>query len=282
MSASQESRLASIPDHSHIEKLGIFAGGGALPRLLYQYCLDQEIEPVVIGFQAHAHPEHFNAEHYIESKIATSGSILKNLKARDVRYAVFVGSIERPSLLSMIPDWTTLHFFLTKGIWAKGDNAILIAAKKFLYQKAGITLHGVHQFLPNLLMPEGCVSKAQYTDFKRDIDVGLKASQELGQADIGQAVLVKNGHVIGREDKKGTNTLIRRYGEEGAVLVKTCKPQQDLDLDLPTIGIKTVEQSVEAKLAGIVAHAEKSLFLDQEEAIKLANENNLFITGAQL
>jgi DUF1009 family protein len=147
----------------------------------------------------------------------------------------------------------------------------------------GFRLHGVHKFLPELLMPEGLVAGALPTQSQqKDIQIGLEASQDLGRQDIGQAVLVKNGKIIGREDKNGTSALIKRHGEEGALLVKTCKPQQDTDLDLPTIGPNTVELCRDKKMAGIIGQAQHTLLVEREQVKSLANEAGLFVMGVTL
>lgn len=266
---------------SDIKKLGIFSGGGGLPRLLVDYCKHNNIEPYVVAFKSQTDPETYIGVEHIHTRIAASGSILKWLKNNDIKDVVFIGAIKRPLLRTMIPDLTTLLFFLTKGIWARGDNAILKAARVYL-EKRGIKLHGIHTFLPSLLMPAGVLTK-QIPEIKEtDIQLGVTESQNLGVKDIGQAVLIKGGQIIGREDAKGTNALIRKYGEEGAILVKTCKPQQDKDLDLPTIGLGTVQACLDKKMAGIVAHAGNSLFLDQAAAVGLADKNKMFIKGVTI
>lgn len=279
MSASTKtSGLESATISQKIKKLGIFAGGGALPRLLIRYCENQGIEPYVIGFDGQTDAETFESVEYIQTRIAASGSILKWMKQQNIHDAVFIGAIKRPLLRSMIPDWPTLWFFLTKGVWARGDNALLKSGRDAL-EIRGIKLHGIHEFLPGLLAPEGVITRKTTEQFDTDISLGVFESQTLGAKDIGQAVLVKNGKIIGRENSKGTNALIREFGEEGAILVKTCKPQQDKDLDLPTIGLGTVQVCADKKMAGIVVHAGNSLFLDQEAAIRLANQNDMFISG---
>ena len=282
MSASAKARRlegsAIKTNPKQIQKLGVFAGGGKLPLMLINYCVQNHIETFVVGFEGHADKSIYDHGAHIETRVAASGKTLKWLAQHDVHDVVFIGSIERPKLRSMIPDWTTLWFFLTKGIWAKGDNALLKAARREL-ERRHIALHGVHKFLPELLASEGNLTQQTTEGFQADIELGITESQILGAKDMGQAVIVKNGKVLGREDAKGTNSLVRRFGKEGAVLVKTCKPQQDTDLDLPTIGLGTIKACAEKNMAGIVVHAGNSLFLDQEEAVKRANQNNMFIMG---
>lgn len=267
--------------NQNIKKLGILAGGGALPRLLINYCHQNNIVPYVVGFGNQTDDDTYDLAESINARIGASGKIIKWLKEKDIHDVVFIGSIKRPRLKTMIPDWQTLYFFLSKGIWAKGDNSLLEAARAEL-ENRDIKLHGIHNFLPDLLTPFGVLTKANSDDFAKDIEIGILESQNLGRDDIGQAVIVKNGVVIGREDQKGTNSLISRFGQEGAVLVKSCKPQQDKDLDLPTIGLATIKACIDKKMSGIAVHSQNSLFLDREESISLSNKNNFFITGVKI
>ena len=104
--------------------------------------------------------------------------------------------------------------------------------------------------------------------------------------DIGQAAIVESGAVIGVEAVEGTDALIARCAElkkkdKGGVLVKSCKPQQDKDLDLPTIGPETVEACAKAGLNGIAVHAHQSLITDIDAVRRLADQHKMFVIGIE-
>jgi len=171
------------------------------------------------------------------------------------------------------------HCWVQKSKNSFGDSSLLDAAR-FELEQMGFTMHGAHKFLPYLLMSEGFITQAEFSETQyKDINIGINEAKNLGQNDIGQAVIVKGGDIIAREDNQGTNYMIKNFGEEGAVLVKMCKPQQDKDLDLPTIGFSTVQACIDQNMAGIVAEAGASLFVERDKALSLANENGLFIYG---
>lgn len=124
--------------------------------------------------------------------------------------------------------------------------------------------------------------KPSRTD-KDDITKAFTIARELGRLDIGQAVIVQQGLVLGVEAAEGTDELIRRCAllkrkGGGGVLVKSCKPQQDRDLDLPTIRPDTVRECAAAGLAGIAVHAEQSLVFNADEIKKQADKHRLFVT----
>jgi DUF1009 family protein len=117
-----------------------------------------------------------------------------------------------------------------------------------------------------------------------DIRCGVKVALELGRLDVGQAAIVQQGLVLGVEGIEGTDEFIRRCGEyrrkgEGGVLVKLRKPQQDMRVDLPTVGLKTLERAYQAGLRGVVVHAGNGLIVDEEEVVKFANSKKMFLMG---
>lgn len=262
----------------NIRKLGIIAGGGDLPRQLLQFCKENSIEQTIIGIKNHV--DHVSPDAVF--RLGRAGAMLRFFKNNDVSDIVFIGSVTKPSLFNLWPDFRTLRFLLKNYKCFCGDDALLKAIRSAL-EAEGFNVRGIHQFLPELLMPEGILGEITVgSKFQADIQLGLKESQKLGQDDIGQAVIVKEGSVIAREDRKGTNAMIKKYGEEGAILVKTCKPQQDHDLDLPTLGLNTVKQCADKKMAGIVGHAGLSLTVDRKSMIERANKAGMFIMGVSI
>ena len=261
-----------------IEKLGIIAGGGSLPAKLVETCKQQGIDYVVIGLGNNV--ESITPD--FQARIGAGIKILSCLKQNNVTDIVIIGAVKRPTLFNIWPDWPTFKFFLKAFINSLGDSGLLDGARKELEER-GFKLHGVQEFLPEILMPEGVVgTHAPFDKYLLDIQTGLKASQDLGAQDIGQAVIVKDDKVVGYEDKKGTSALIRKHGCEGAILVKTCKPQQDKDLDLPTIGPETARLCASKRMAGIVGHAGHTLLVEREKTVRIADANDLFVLGVTI
>lgn len=268
----------SAPKELKISTLGIIAGGGDLPRQLAQTCKDQNIQTNIIGIKNHV--DHVTPD--ITLRIGQAAKIISFFKNNDVSDIVFIGSVTKPTFFTLWPDWMALQFFIKAWIGSWGDDNLLKGAKKILNTQ-GLSVRGVHEFLPNLLMPRGVLGDVNPNEkHHNDIAVGLKESQKLGLEDKGQAVLVKNGEVIACEDAKGTSSMIRRFGEEGAILVKTCKPQQDRDLDLPTLGSNTIHECINKNMAGIVGQTNLTLLVDREKMVSMANKANLFLIGKTL
>ena len=172
-------------------------------------------------------------------------------------------------------------FFAKIGLKSLGDDGILRALVKEI-ESEKMRVVGIHEVLPDLLVKDGVLTKAKpdkqaQADIKRGIEVAL----ELGRLDVGQAVIVQQGLVEGIE---GTDELIKRCATykrkgEGGVLVKLRKPQQDMRIDLPTIGVKTIEQMHLAGMKGIAVHSGNALIVDEPQVIALANKYGMFIKG---
>ena len=181
----------------------------------------------------------------------------------------------------MVPDLRTTAFFAKVGAKALGDDGILRALVNEI-EAEGMTVRGIHEVMSDLLVKPGILGrhkpdKQALVDIRRGIDVALA----LGKLDVGQSVVVQQGLVLGVEGIEGTDELIRRCGEyrrkgDGGVLVKLRKPQQDMRIDLPTIGPRSVSRAQES---GFVVHAGNGLIVDEAETIRLADKAGLFIMG---
>lgn len=251
-----------------------------MPRLLVEACRREGIEPFVVALEGQSDfvwlPDDVDHEFVRMGRV---GAVLKALRAAEARDVVMIGSIRKPPLYSLAPDFKAIQLILRHGYTALGDDGALKALRGFL-EREGFALHGMHHFMPEIVTPQGVLGSVQpLGDIEIEIEIGVRAALEWGAQDKGQAVIVHDGQVVAREARDGTDAMIKAHGCVGAVLVKMCKPQQDRDLDLPTIGISTVQNAVEAGLAGIVVHAGASFFVNREEAINLADEAGIFIVG---
>jgi len=107
-------------------------------------------------------------------------------------------------------------------------------------------------------------------------------AKEIGRLDIGQTVVVKDLAVLAVEAIEGTDEAIRRGGRlcrEGAVIVKVCKPQQDLRFDLPATGLKTVDTLLEVKAACLAIEAGKTIMLQKDDVLARADQAGIAIVA---
>ena len=267
-----------------MSRLGIIAGGGGLPRKLIEACQREDKPFFVLAIQGQTDKKNLKDIPHSWCRIGAIGEAINILNAEKVDTLVLAGSVRRPGLPEMRPDWRTIQVFARLGMAAFGDDTLLRAVSAE-FEKEEFKLVGAHEIEPRLLMPEGVLTKkTPSSENKVDVEYGIKVVRELGLLDVGQAVVVQQGIVLGVEAVEGTDALLerckglRRKGR-GGVLVKICKPQQDKRMDLPTIGLQTLRYALEAGLEGIAVEAGASLLLDREEVVASADRLGVFVMG---
>jgi DUF1009 family protein len=138
-------------------------------------------------------------------------------------------------------------------------------------------------FLEDCLASIGLIAGAKLSRCEEeDVDLGWKIAREIARLDIGQTVIVKNGTVVAVEAFEGTNEAIKRGGalaREGSVMVKVAKPNQDMRFDVPVIGVETVRVAVGAKLRVIAVEAGKTLLLERDTIVDLADRSRISIVA---
>ena len=267
------------------KKLGIIAGGGVLPQILIKHCQQTQREYFVLAIENNADKSIFSDDiPHKWIRIGQAGSGFKLMHEQNIEEIVMIGTIHRPSFSDLVPDLRTAAFFARIGLKSIGDDGILRALVKEI-ESENMRVVGIHEVLPDLLVKEGCLTKVKpdkqaLADIARGVEVGLT----LGRLDVGQSVVVQQGLVLGVEGIEGTDKLIERCGTyqrqgDGGVLIKLRKPQQDMRIDLPTIGTTTIENLHRAGMRGIAIHAGNALIVDEAEVIKAANQYKMFIIG---
>ncbi len=273
---------------SKAKKLGIIAGGGKLPQQLIEHCQKIGRDFFVVAIEENADKNFIcgdMAHKWI--RIGQAGTGFKSFSEQKVEEVVMIGTIRRPTFKELLPDLRTTAFFAKIGAKALGDDGLLRALIKEI-ESDNIKVVGIQDVMPQILTKSGVITKTKpKKDDIVDIKRGVEVAYELGRLDIGQSVVIQQGLVLGVEGIEGTDELIKRCGEykrkgSGGVLVKLRKPQQDLRVDLPTIGTKTVEQAKKSGLNGIAIHAGNALIVDEQEVIKLANKEGIFIVGIEV
>src|SRR6185312_9420122 len=160
------------------------------------------------------------------------------------------------------------------------------------FEKEGFAIEGAHEVMGELALGEGPLgAHAPGEAHGADIAKAIEVARAIGALDIGQGAVVCDGLVLAVEAQEGTDAMLRRVADLPAdvrgtperrrgVLAKVAKPIQEDRVDLPTIGLATVEAAAAAGLAGIVGVAGKMLVLDRDAVIRAADAAGLFIAGA--
>ena len=223
-------------------------------------------------------------KHSYHVSIGQFGKIIKILKDNRCKKVLFAGKVKRPNLSRLRLDVKGIYYIPRILKSSKlGDAAILKEIIKILKQEKISTVSSL-TFNPELALKKGNYSKVKPN--KEDIIDIKKATttlNRLGKYNFSQGAVVRNRKVIAIEGKGGTQKMLKRckskkFRNKG-VLVKFPKKKQDLRIDLPTIGLKTLAQCKSAGLKGIVLKSKQNVFLERKKCISFANKNKMFITA---
>lgn len=265
-------------------KLGILAGGGPLPGNLIEACKSSGRDYFVLAFEGQADPDVIGEAPQAWVRLGAVEEAIGRLRAEQCEELVLAGPVQRPSLAELRPDRRAARF-LARGLLSKGDNGLLGAVVRSLEEEEGFRVVGADTILADLRAVAGPFGRHTPTpDDNADIACGVDAVHEIGRLDIGQAVVIRQGAVLGVEDTEGTEALLRRCGAQqgeghGGVLVKLPKPGQEKRADLPTIGPRTVAGAADAGLAGIAVAAGATLVIEPDRVIADADAAGLFVVG---
>jgi len=269
-----------------MEKLGILAGNGAMPKEVVEYCKATDREFFVVGLEPHVLPETLQDAPHITAKIGEIGKILKNFQKNQVKEIVFAGGVRRPSLIELIPDWEGAKLMTKLAIKKMSDDDIFNFLIKEIESK-GFKVVGAQEVMPHVLISDGICGKTKPTkeDFE-DIKIGIKVSKTLGALDIGQACVVQEGVILAVEAKEGTDGMMDRIPSlkrsgKAPVVVKTARPGQDPRVDMPTIGPKTIEAMKRNGIKGMAVEGGGTILLEKDKTMKMADEAKIFIVGVR-
>ncbi len=266
-------------------RLGVVAGGGALPQLVVEGARREGREVVVTAVEGVTDTETAADVPHIWVHAGAVGAVIDFLKRSGAEEVVFAGRAPRPDWSKLSLDWRALKMLPRLLAADRGDNALLSVAIREL-EDEGFRVVGVDAVAPELLMTRsdamGRVRPAR--DARADIARGAAVLAALGPYDVGQAAAVQKGVVLGVEGVEGTDALIARCGAlqragRGAVLVKCAKTGQDRRVDLPAIGPGTVSALEKAGFAGAAVEAGAALLLERERTIAAADRAGVFLCG---
>ncbi len=273
-------------------RTAVICGNGVLPGEIIAAAHKAGRDPVAVGIkgEAEAAIEDFGPALWFDW--GEIGKMLAALKRADVHDIVLIGGVKnRPDFRSILGDLGTMRRLpRILGGLRKGDDGLLKIVID-LFEADGFHVIGAHELAPALLASEGPFGRhAPDEDALRDLALASEAARTLGRLDIGQAAVAVNGRVIATEAAEGTDGMLRRCLElkeigrvrwkgRAGVLAKCVKPGQELRVDLPSIGPKTVEMAAEIGLAGIAVDTGHVLVASRAETIALADRLGLFLYG---
>ena len=273
--------------------LAIICGGGDFPIALAKAAAAVGRAPFLIGLVGFA-DERIEAFPHLWLRLGEVGKFFAALAERAIVEVAAVGSVRRPELADLRIDFGAVKRLpALAALFAGGDNRLLAGIAKLL-EKEGLALVGVHDIAPQLLAPEGAMTRrAPSAQALGEARLGASVIEALSPFDVGQAVVVAKGRVLAVEAAEGTDAMLARIAEmrdsgrlslkgRAGVLVKAPKSGQEIRLDMPAIGLQTIKAAARAELDGVVIAAGKVLTMDREGCVGAADRASLFLYGMAL
>lgn len=266
-------------------KLAVLAGRGLLPAAVIEAAVGNGRDVFVLGFEGETDPAAIAGHDHAWVRLGAVGEAIRLLHRAGVEDIVMIGGIQRPSLGDLKLDMRGMQLLAKLGMKAaKGDDHLLSTVVREL-EAEGFRVLGADEIIGPMLAPEGLIAASSPNEAAwQDIRLGFDVALRIGELDIGQAVIVRSGRVLGVEAIEGTDALIERVagleqGGKGGVLVKVKKPGQDRRADLPAVGDRTVRGVIAAGLDGLAVHAGHCLLVNRTAMVSEADRAGKFIIG---
>jgi DUF1009 family protein len=272
-------------------RLAIIAGSGFLPAHVAAAARRAGENPVIVALKNEADRDWSDFDHVVLG-VGDFAGFEALFEKYDVHRIVMSGSVaKRPEWREIRATWRSLAKVpgIVRTLLSGGDNAVLQMVIGLLERK-GRRVIGAHEIAPDLLATTGALGKhGPSEEDLNDIRQAVKAADALGLLDVGQGAVSVGGRIVALEGVEGTDRMIERVASlraEGrisprrrGVLVKMCKPQQDIRADLPSVGVSTILNAKKAGLAGVAVEAGRALLLDREALIAAADREGIFLCG---
>lgn len=261
---------------------GLIAGNGRFPIIFADNARKLGYHVSAVAHEGETDPElaqHVDRIHWI--KIGQINKLINAFKEDDINRAVMLGGIKKTHVFTTVrPDFRALALATRLALW-KDDDILREFAKEL--EREGITICESTFGLDGILAEEGTLT-ARTPNQKEweDIRYGWQVAHDIGKLDIGQCVVIKDRVVVAVEAVEGTDEAIKRGGQlakEGAVIVKRCKPQQDLRFDLPAVGPKTIDVMRSVSASVLAVEAGRTVILDRDVMLEKARSSGIAVVG---
>jgi len=273
------------------EPLAVICGGGSFPGAVAEAIVRRGRRPVMFPVRGWADPNVVQRYTHHWVALGQAGRLFRLARAEHCREAVLIGTLLRPALTQLRPDWYMLRLMPRIAAVFRGGDDRLLSGIAALFEEGGLRIVGVGDVAPEIVVPRGSLARRTPSERDRaDIAYGLKVIATLGPFDVGQAVVVADGHVVAVEASEGTDNMLMRVAQmrsEGrftkppgiGVLVKAPKPGQDRRFDLPAIGPRTIENVARAGLSGLAVAAGSAILAEPEKVTAAADGAKIFFVG---
>jgi UDP-2,3-diacylglucosamine hydrolase len=270
--------------------LAILCGAGAFPLEVARETSRADREPFLVGVVG-ATDSAIDGYPHVWVRMGEVGKLFASLRERAIAEMVIIGAMARPEFAELRLDWGAVKRAPKLAqLFRRGDNGLLVGLAA-IFESEGIRIVGAHEIAPALVASAGPLgARAASMDDEADIALGARLLDALSPFDAGQGAVVAAGRVLAIEAAEGTDAMLARVADMRAngrlrlsgpagVLVKAPKRGQDLRLDMPAIGPRTIQSAAKAQLRGAAIAAGRVLIVERERSTREADAASLFVTG---
>ncbi|MFH1440836.1 MAG: UDP-2,3-diacylglucosamine diphosphatase LpxI [Candidatus Omnitrophota bacterium] len=266
-----------------MEKIGLIAGNRKFPILFSQAAKQKGYYVAAVAIKGDTSRKlKKTADKIYWIGLGEFSRLFDIFKSEGITKLVMAGQISPRRLFSKEVNRDPQLRELLSNIKDKRADTIFAAIADKL-SSAGFELLDSTIFIQDLLPKKGTLTVKQPSEqVLEDVRFGFDLAKQVGSLDIGQTVAVKNKAIVAVEALEGTDNLIRRagrIGREGITVVKVSKPKQDNRFDVPVVGLNTVKSLIRAHAACLAIEAGKTLFIDKEQSVNLADKKGLVIVA---
>lgn len=264
-------------------KIGLIAGNRKFPIIVASKAKQRGLSVVAIAIKGETNSRLSNlVEKVYWLGLHEFSKIFEVFRKEKITEVVMAGQISPHQLFRpQIRKSPELKNLLDSLKDKRADTIFGAIAKRL--EEQGIRLLDSTFLLGEFMPGKGVLSQNQPAfSHQEDINLGLNIAKQIAYLDIGQTVAIKDKAIVGIEAFEGTDNLIRRAGKitrRGIIIIKVSKPHQDMRFDVPIVGLNTIKNLVYARAAGLAIEAEKTIFIDQKPAIKLADRKGIFVVA---
>ncbi len=264
--------------------IGLIAGNGTLPRLFARAARARGLSVVVVAHRGETDPTlAAEVDAFSWVRVGQLARMQRILQQAGVVEAVLAGGFRRMRAVAELrPDFGLVRV-LARLRSIRDDVFLRAVAEDF--EAHGIRIVSAASYLTELLAPAGRLAGPELDKrTARDVELGGEVAAALGRADVGQTVVVKDGHVLALEAVEGTDACIRRgalLGGPGVVVVKCLKPGQDERFDLPAVGPATLDVMAEVGARALAVEAGKTFLLEAERLVAVADKAGITVVAVE-
>lgn len=267
-----------------MKKIGMITGHGNFPNIFLEKAREKGIIVYPLALFENISEKIKEDENYRFFNIGEVGKFIGFFLKEEIKEVIMLGKVDKEEIFKDIKKDKIYNLVMEKAP-NKKDETLLMSVVAIL-RLNGIKILPQNYLLEEFMTEEGCytIRKPEESDGK-SIKIGIEGARALTRIDAAQTVVVKDGSIVALEGIEGTDKTIERAGllaGKDCIIVKMARPKQDMRLDIPAIGIGTLKKAKEIGAKGLIVEAEKMIFLEKDEVIKYANENNLFIKAVKV